>query len=261
MRLGAILYELCSGRKPHPGESHNAIPSPHRDAARGAAGVRAESCRPVSGARRLRAGRRSRRPGRRRRERGGVAGAVRQARGLGGPHARRLGRRARRAHASVAGRRRARSRGARSRRAGHALCAAEPSAFVGASAVAVVAALWGGRRPAETDCGVERSGPSGREAFARAGRATSGAGAPSAHFERGRLERHGAGSPPGGRGGIRGGSSWAAARQPAGARPHHVRVDDVVRRRGAGTEAQALVVRAGHVRSAKPVRVAAAPAI
>ena len=23
--LGAILYELCSGRKPHPGESHNAI--------------------------------------------------------------------------------------------------------------------------------------------------------------------------------------------------------------------------------------------
>ena len=68
--LGAILYELCSGRKPHPGESHNAISAPHRHPARGAAGVgRARSARRLPGDRRGRTGVRSggapgRRPGR-----------------------------------------------------------------------------------------------------------------------------------------------------------------------------------------------------
>ena len=153
--LGAILYELCSGRKPHPGESHNAIL--HHIATQPA--VPLESVAPalpvgflaiVASALAADPGGASGVGG----GAGGGAGAVRQPRGLAGPQARRLGRGARLADAGVAGRGgRARSRAASNRRAGHSgvgrRVVSGSSSGVGARGRR--GPRGAGRRPAEAD--------------------------------------------------------------------------------------------------------------
>ena len=186
--LGAILYELCSGRKPHPGESHNAIL--HHIATQPAVPLESVAPELPVGFLAIVAGALAADPAARPASAGALvealapfakrevwpapklddSGAARvsstppspgaEARGIaGGAESREPGASALPARSCRAHRRGVGARGCRGSRGA-------------------------GRRPAEADRGVARGGRSGREAVARVERATSGAGAPGAHRER-----------------------------------------------------------------------------
>ena len=230
--LGAILYELCSGRKPHPGESHNAIlhhiatqpavplESVARDLPAGFLAIVAGALAPDPGARPASAGalvealapfsKREVWPPPKLEDSGAARISVAPPSPIG------------------------EARGSRGRRGvGKPVApaiAAEPSWTNRRSVGGCDRRGSGGdgRRPTETDRGVARGGCSGREALAGVERTTSGAGAPGAHLERGlHLARHSAGSPARGCGRGSARSSRAATRGAAS-----VRLGRFVRRAG-----------------------------
>ena len=251
--LGAILYELCSGRKPHPGESHNAIL--HHIATQPAVPLESVASELPAGFLAIVAGALAADPASRPPSAGALVEAL-------APFAKREVWPAPKLHDSGAGRvsSTSQSPGRRGARGRGRRRVGEPgtSALAGESgrsnrrcvgARDCRSARGPGRRPTETDRCVARGGRSGREAVAGLGGTTSAVGAPGVHFERGVEPGRSTGrSPAHGRGRISGRPSCTATRRTAGAGIGRAFCHAGGARRQASR-------RASHLRPAEPVRV------